>query len=111
MAQPILVKEDIEAGMELVRLLDAKNFTVTAAAWIYFPDIEEWRLLVRTPRAEQNLQGALLDMAIAMDAAGDLRSRIDLSRVKLVPPNDSMLEAMGSAIRVDGLNNVRFRKI
>jgi len=110
MAQPVLVKKDIEAGMELLRVLDASNFPITGAAWIYFPDIEEWRLVIRTPRAEQNLQGALLDIAIAMDAAGDLRSRLDLSRMKLVPPGDRMLQAMGSVVRATGLSKIRFSK-
>jgi len=110
MAQAVLVKEDIEAGMELLRLLDARNFPITGAAWIYFPDIEEWRLVIRTPRAEQNLQGALLDIAVAMDAAGDLRSRLDLSRMKLVPPSDRMLQAMGSVVRAPGLQSIRFSR-
>jgi len=110
MAQPVLVKEDVDAGMELLRVLDASNFPVTGAAWIFFPDIEDWRLVIRSPRAEQNLQAALLDIAIAMDAAGDLRSRLDLSRVKLVPPNDRMLQAMGSVVRATGLSNIRFSK-
>jgi len=110
MAQPVLVKDDVEAGMELLRVLDASNFPITGAAWIYFPDIEEWRLVIRSPRAEQNLQGALLDIAIAMDAAGDLRSRLDLSRMKLVPPSDRMLQAMGSVVHAPGLSNIRFSK-
>ena len=108
MAQPILVKEDIDAGMELLRILDAKDFPITGAAWIYFPDIEEWRLVIRTPRAEQNLQSALLDIALAMDEAGDLRSRLDLSRMKLVPPGDRMLQAIGSVVRATGLSSIRF---
>lgn len=110
MAQAVLVKEDIEAGMELLRVLDARKFPITGAAWIFFPDIEEWRLVMRSPRAERDLQSALLDIAVAMDEAGDLRSRVDLSRVKLVPPSDRMLQAMGSAVRVPGLSNIRFSK-
>jgi hypothetical protein len=110
MAQAVLVKDDIDAGMELLRVLDAKRFPITGAAWVFFPDIEEWRLVMRSPRAEHNLQGALLDIAIAMDETGDLRSRLDLSRIKLVPPSDRLLQAMGSAMRVQGLSNIRFSK-
>jgi hypothetical protein len=110
MAQAVLVKEDIEAGMELLRVLDAKKFPITGAAWIFFPDIEEWRLVMRSPRAERDLQSALLDIATAMDEAGDLRSRLDLSRIRLVPPNDRLLQAMGSAMQVQGLSNIRFSK-
>jgi hypothetical protein len=110
MAETILVNSDIEAGQELVRILDQSGFPVTAAAWIYFPDVQEWRLVIRTPRAAENLHEALLDLARAMDAEGDLRERIDLARLKLVPPGDRMLEAMGKVINVSGLGTVRFTR-
>jgi hypothetical protein len=44
MAETILVNSDIEAGRELVGLLDEAGFPVTAAAWIYFPDALIYRL-------------------------------------------------------------------
>jgi hypothetical protein len=110
MAETALVSDDIEAGLELVRILDEKNFPVTAAAWIYFPDVEEWRLVIRTPEAAKNLQQAYLDVARAMDAKGNLRTRLDLARVKLVPPTDRMLQALGSVIKASGLGSIRFRR-
>jgi hypothetical protein len=45
-----------------------------------------------------------------MDAKGDLRQRTDLARVRLVPPNDRMLEALGTARRADELMPVRFNR-
>ena len=110
MAETILVKSDMNAGQELLRILDESGFPVTAAAWIYFPHAEEWRLVMRTPKAAASLQQALLELARAMDAKGDLRQRIDLARVRLVPPNDRMLEALGTTIRADGLKPVRFNR-
>lgn len=110
MAQAVLVDVDIEAGRELVRVLDGIAFPVAAAAWIYFPDLEEWRLVIGSSRATRNLSDAYLDMAIAMDANGDLRQRIDLARVKLVPPTDRMLAAMRSAVHVVGPGTVRFSR-
>jgi hypothetical protein len=97
-------------GRELLRILDETKFPVTAAAWIFFPDIEEWRLVIRTPKAERNLQQALLELAVSLDQRGDLRKRLDLSRVKLVPPKDKMLAAMGSVVRVEGTSNIRFSR-
>lgn len=110
MAETIFVNSDIEAGRELVSLLDDAGFPVTAAAWIYFPDVEEWRLVIRSPKAAKNLQEALLELARAMDAKGDLRKRLDLARVKLVAPSDRMLEAMGKVVRITGLSTVRFSR-
>ncbi len=110
MAAAVLVDADVEMGRELLRILDEIKFPVTGAAWIFFPDIEEWRLVIRTPKAEKNLQQALLELAVALDQQGDLRKRLDLSRVKLVPPNDKMLAAMGRFVRVEGTSNIRFSR-
>lgn len=108
MATPALVDADIQMGVELVEMLDKALFPVTAAVWIYFPDVEQWRLLIRTPKAEKDLLGALREVATTMDANGDLRSRIDFSRIKLVPPKDKVLAAMGSTVKAEGLTTIRF---
>lgn len=110
MAAAVLVDSDVEMGRELLRILDEAKFPVTAAAWIFFPDIEEWRLVVRTPKAEKNLQQALLELAVLLDKRGDLRKRLDLSRVKLVPPKDKMLAAMSSIVKVEGISSIRFSR-
>jgi hypothetical protein len=110
MAAAALVNADVEMGRELVKVLDEAHFPVTAAAWIYFSDADEWRLVIRSPKAEKDLQAALLELAKAMDAKGDLRARIDLSRIKLVPPKDKMLAAIGRFVRVDGTSDVRFSR-
>lgn len=110
MAETALVNSDVEEGRELVKILDDSDFPVTAAAWIYYPDIEEWRLVIRTPKAEKNLQEAFLELARTMDAKGDLRERIDLARVKLVPPSDRMLKAIGTVVKVAGLGPIRFSR-
>ena len=59
MAEAALVEADIEAGRELVRALDDAGFPVTGAAWIHYSDVDEWRLVIRTPKAAQNLLEAL----------------------------------------------------
>ncbi|MCG6206866.1 hypothetical protein LPW26_19655 [Rhodopseudomonas sp. HC1] len=110
MAEAALVESDIQMGQELLGILDAASFPVTGAAWVYYADAGEWRLLIRTPRAEKDLLGALREVAGAMDAAGDLRSRIDLARIKLVPPKDKVLAAIGSVVRVDGASTIRFSR-
>jgi hypothetical protein len=110
MAEATLVNADIESGKELVALLDREGFPVTGAAWIFFPDVDEWRLVIRTPKAAEKLVDAYVEIAKAMERAGDLHSRLDLSRVKLVPPGDRMLAAIGQIVRADGLNTIRFSR-
>lgn len=108
MAAPALVEADVEMGLELIGMLDKAFFPVTGAAWVYSPEAEEWRLLIRTPKAENDLLGAMREVASTMDAQGDLRSRIDLSRIKLVPPKDKLLAAMGSVVQAEGTSRIRF---
>jgi len=110
MVASVLVEADVEMGRELLKILDAANFPVTGAAWVYYADAGEWRLLIRTPKAERDLLGALREVAGAMDAVGDLRGRIDLTRIKLVPPKDRTLAAMSSVVRVEGISSVRFSR-
>lgn len=110
MADATLVKAEVDCGRELIGLLDKAKFPVTGAAWVHFPNIEEWRLIIRSPKAATNLQEAYLEIAKIMDASGDLRQRLDLARVKLVPPSDRLLAAIGSIMRVEGLNTITFRK-
>jgi hypothetical protein len=110
MATAPLVDADIAMGKELLDILDRVAFPVTGAAWIYYADVDQWRLIIRTPKAEKDLIGALTQVAGAMDAEGDLRTRLDFSRVKLVPPKDKILAAMGRVVRADGISTVRFNR-
>ena len=110
MAETALVEADVRLGRELIQILDEAGFPVTGAAWIYYPDAEEWRLVIRSPRASKDLLDAMRELAALMDAKGDLRSNLDLSRVKLVPPQDRMLSAIGSVIRAEGLGSIRFSR-
>jgi hypothetical protein len=110
MAEAALVEADIEAGRELVRALDDAGFPVTGAAWIHYSDVDEWRLVIRTPKAAQNLLEALRDVRQVMDARGDLRDRLDLARVKLVPPSDRLLQVMERMVHVSGVSTIRFSR-
>ncbi|MDB5654019.1 MAG: hypothetical protein JWQ94_1632 [Tardiphaga sp.] len=108
MAATPLVDLDVAMGRELLDILDRAHFPVTGAAWIYFEDRDEWKLVLRTPKAEKDRLDALLQIAQALDAEGDLRSRIDFTRLKIVPPKDNVMAAMGRTVKTDGSAPVRF---
>lgn len=108
MAAPLPVNADIRMGEELLSILDRAQFPVTGATWIYSEDIEDWQLYLRTPEAERDRIAALTRIAAAMDAEGDLRPRLDLTRVKMVPPKDFVMAAIGRTVKADGKVPVRF---
>jgi len=102
-----LVSNDVAAGHNVVAALDKAGFPVTAAFWLYYSDADLWKLWVATPLAGEDLQKAYLRVGkILSKHADDLV--LDLSRIKLVRPDDLMVRAIGSVIRVKGLSDVRF---
>ena len=46
MVATTLTKEMIEAGANLVKKLDEKGVQPDAAFWFYFPDIQQWKLVL-----------------------------------------------------------------
>lgn len=46
MVTTTLTKEMIEAGASFVRKLDEKDVQPDAAFWFYFPDIQQWKLVL-----------------------------------------------------------------
>lgn len=71
MAVEPLRPELIEAGEKLLAVLDELGLNVHAAAWLYFPDLEDWRYYVATPLVEEmgrkRVYGLLAD---ALDVIG-----------------------------------------
>jgi len=49
MDKATLVGIDLEAGRDLLNLLDQAKFKVTAAAWIHLPEFSDWRLWIASP--------------------------------------------------------------
>ncbi len=109
MAAPVLVTDDVAAGIKLIRVLHERGFAVAAAAWIYYTESEDWRLVLGTPRAELDLTAAYLDLINWLKSMPDLERRIGSERVKLVSPDDPTLGALAKNIRINrnGRDTVR----
>ena len=53
MAKTILVMFPIQAGKELLELLDKSEFDARVAAWIYSREDDEWKLVLAAPSIEK----------------------------------------------------------
>jgi hypothetical protein len=107
MAEDALVGFDVERGAELVRALDAAGFPVLAALWMHYPDIETWKLLIATPKANEP-QKAYTEIRHIVDGAK--LDAPDLAQIRLVLPDDQTVTTLSQAIRVEGLSGVRFSR-
>jgi hypothetical protein len=101
MGTAALVEAEISAGQELLKLLDAKRFAVQSAAWIYFPEQEEWKFLIATPKAESDLQRAYLELITILRTDPVLERTLDLSRLRIVRESDPILNALSQLFHVD----------
>ncbi len=108
MAEAPLVKDDIELGAKLVSALDQAGFDVKAAAWIFFPDTDMWKLVIASESASSNLRDAFIAVARVLDSGDAELKGFDLSRISIVPPDNKMFAAMGSVMSVQGVSPVRF---
>lgn len=49
MDKAALVGIDLEAGEQLIDLLEAHEFPISAAYWLFTPEWDEWRLVLASP--------------------------------------------------------------
>lgn len=46
MPSELLMRSELDAGLNLVKALDGKGFGVTAALWRYKSETERWRMVI-----------------------------------------------------------------
>jgi hypothetical protein len=107
MAEDVLVSVNIERGEALMRALDAADFPVVAALWLYNPDIDIWRLVLATPKANSP-QKTYTEIRHIAERAGI--EAPDLAQIKLVSPSDPTVTTLSRVVRVEGIGGVRFSK-
>lgn len=110
MDRSTLVDSQIKAGRRLLEFLDGEEYPVASALWYYYPDTDDWKLIIGTKRARENLTTSYAEFSRLLSEFGDNGASIDLSQVKLLSPDDQFLKTLSTAIRVEGISEVRFSK-
>jgi hypothetical protein len=104
--QAALVGLDVEAGRQILLLLDDAKFKVVAAFWRYSSESEDWRLWIATPLVD--LRGKLaayrrLDQIVRTQAPHLLLSPL----ITLVGTKEKVIRGLrrifGKAASVDGM--------
>jgi hypothetical protein len=103
-----LTEEMIKAGGDLVRLLDSRRFLVRAALWLYSSEKSEWRLVLATPEAR--IEGPKRIYKRLQSALAKEGSSLPLSALTVVDTQDTLIQSLGSVMRVDGVSGNRFSR-
>lgn len=86
MGEKALVEGLVEDAAKLIRSLDATEYKPTLAAWYYYDDAAEWRLLIAGPKFDEFLpkQEALAYQKISESISAENMDNLSISLVKLV---------------------------
>jgi hypothetical protein len=107
MAKTTLVEFDVEGGTRLIQALDASDFPVRVALWLYFTEAEEWRLVLASRVADE--YGPLEAYSRIQRTLQHLADvDIPLQRVVAVGVNDPLVRDIRALIGSrPGLNGIR----
>ena len=115
MVEEVLVKaslssEEIRAGEELLKWLDAAQADVIAAYWIYSPSVGEWHLELVSPQVES--EGPLASYTGIYDALYPKgKIGLDLSSIMVLGPNYTFYKLLRSTLKTEKeLSGVRLNR-
>lgn len=97
---------------ELTRKLDALHWPVTASMWFYFPEENQWRLLLASPAVSK--EGPMKAYQNVQEAIKNLPKRVPklaLQDITVIEDTHSLISLMRIAIRTgEEISGIRFSK-
>lgn len=108
-----LVEQDIQRGRRLLEVLDAADFGVSAALWLYSSDLETWKLTIAYKGEKKDIEKKIHEAAHVVSKAREElndESILDLSRVRIVHDSDILISGLRPIISVNGISTVRFSR-
>ena len=94
-----MVDRKIERGKRLIKKLDDSRFPVTAAFWYYFPEAEQWRLVIASPTVESGGRHAAYTEIHRIQRRGLRLPLLSVSEITAVTPRDPLVKLLSSAVR------------
>lgn len=117
MAENTVVKEQltdamIEAGAKLTSKLDEMGVPVTAALWLFVPDLNEWRLVFASPDVSSKGPRMFYEkIKSGVDQLGAEGSAVPLSIIGVLDVDADLVRLLKGAVRTGpGVSRVRFSK-
>jgi len=103
MGEKVLVESKVADSVKLIQELDAGGKAPSLAAWYYYDDANEWRLLLAGPAFGASLpkQEAVAYGYLVEAMASLSLSSLTISDLKLVDTNEPLPQALHSLIRTE----------
>lgn len=109
MVKPDLTTQMIDAGRQLLGLLNRQKFCVRACFWFYFPESDRWRFVVASPevrvRGPRAVYGKIQALARKVPDAAEVFAPGDVTVLKDTDPLVVLLRRADSAGR--GISGAR----
>lgn len=117
MAENTVVKDQltsamVDAGAELTKKLDEMKFPITAALWLFEPEVNEWRLVFASPEVAARGPREVYDrIRQAIDELKEKAAAAPLSAIALMDAETDLVRLLRVALRTGGgVNRIRFSK-
>ncbi|MBI2909724.1 MAG: hypothetical protein HYX92_18960 [Chloroflexi bacterium] len=110
MVTETLTKEMIEAGAALIKKLDEQGVRPDAAFWLYFPDKEQWKLLLADVRlGAEGPRQIYRKIQEILSAFSQEFGELSLDNITLAKPDAPVVALLRTAIRTgSGISGIRF---
>ena len=107
MDKATLVGIDVEAGKNLLKLLDGAEFKVVAALWLLLPEFADWRLWIASPVVDaEGIRAAYRKIYSAWRTVPEADS-IDFAQINAVSPKNPLIRELrrrfGKTASVEGM--------
>jgi hypothetical protein len=110
MVATTLTKEMIESGANLVSKLDQRGVQPDAAFWFFFPDIQQWRLvLAEVKLGDEGPRGIYRKIQNVLSQFKEEFNNLSLDSVTLAKPDAPIVALLRGAIRTGpAMSGIRF---
>lgn len=113
MAESALVESHISDAVALMKFLDARGEPLTSAFWHYYPEADQWRLLIAGPAFDKLLpkDEARAYGLVAEALAESHAASLTIGEVKPVRTDHTLVETVRKAIGTppDAIARAHFR--
>lgn len=111
MGEKTLVESLVTDAIDLVQKLDKRDTPPTFAAWYYYDDADEWRLLVASPALDALLpkQEAVAYRKVIEALTDSSSTTVGISDLKLVTTNYPLLQALKFLVKTEPKGIARIR--